>query len=352
MDRQTIKNIVKATVPPVVDALGFYDRAIATAEQNEPVWLVVMYHRVISDPAEDPFRLGMCVTAHRFREQIRFYQEYFEPIALGEAMRRRQAGRPMPRRAVSITFDDGYADNLGTAWPILRELGMPATVFVTTGERIGGPGLWWDRVIHAVANTAEPMLDLQAVGLKSDQDILALDRSHRAGSLSYLLAQLWDQEIDKTLDVIARIEQKLRPLSNHNTLPMRLSDEDIATLHAGGAEIGAHTISHPDLRMTSDARLKREMLVPKQFIENIIGEAVNGFAYPRGLCDQRVIAAVSDAGYRYAVGTERGLNQGNGNPLLIERMGAPDTGVADLKRCIADIARSVEPGSATEVPSS
>lgn len=346
MNNIWIKRIVKATLPPVVDTLGVYDRAIAAAERVEPVWLVVMYHRVITNPAEDPFRLGMCVTMRRFREQIAFFRDYFEPIGLGEGARRRQEGLPMPRRAVSITFDDGYADNLSAAWPILREYGMPATVFVTTGDRVDGPGLWWDRVIHAVANTTESALDLSSIGLNS-QDALALGRSHRVGSVTSLLALLWEHDIDTILEAVGRIEKALCPFPNPNTLPARLSDEDIAALHGEGVEIGAHTVHHPDLRMTSDERMQRELLEPKQILENIIGATVDGFAYPRGLCDRRVIKAVGDAGYRYAAVTQRGLNRDGNNPFLIERMGAPDTGVADVKRCIADLARLRNGDSAT-----
>ncbi len=347
MNNIWIKKIVKATVPPAIDTLGVYDRAIAAAERAEPVWLVVMYHRVITNPADDPFQLGMCVTKRRFREQIAFFRDYFEPIGLGEGVRRRQEGLPMPRRAVSITFDDGYVDNLSTAWPILREYGMPATVFVTTGERVDGPGLWWDRVIHAVANTTAPTLDLSSIGLNSVSGTLALGRLHRAGSLTSLLALLWEHDIDTTLEAVGCIEQALCPLPNPNTLPARLSDEDIATLHREGVEIGAHTIHHPDLRMTSDERMQQELLEPKRTLESIIGATVDGFAYPRGLSDGRVIKAVGNAGYRYAVATQRGLNRGGNNPFLIERMGAPDTGVADVKRCIAGLARLRNSESAT-----
>jgi peptidoglycan/xylan/chitin deacetylase (PgdA/CDA1 family) len=347
MNKLWIKKMVKATVPPVFDALGVYDRAIVAAERNEPIWLVVMYHRIITDPGEDPFQLGMCVTADRFREQIEFYANFFEPIGLSEAVQRRRDGRPMPRKAVSITFDDGYADNLGTALPILREYGIPATVFVTTGERVDGPGLWWDRVIHAIANTNEQKLDLSSLGLASVQGTLTLDRAHRARSLESLLALLWEYDIDTTLEAIGQIERVLHPVSNSKTLPIRLKDEDIAELYAEGVEIGAHTVDHPDLRMTSDDRLKRELLEPKQTLESIIGTTVNGFAYPRGLCNGRVIKAVNDAGYEYAVATQRGLNSDGNNRFLIERMGAPDTSVADLKRCIASITRLGNDGSTT-----
>ena len=344
-----VKKMVKAVLPPALDSLGIYDRVIRTAERKKPIWLVVMYHRVIAGSAEDPFEMGMCVATRRFRKQMQFYRDYFEPIPLTEGVRRRREGQPMPDRAVSITFDDGYADNLGIAWPILREYGIPATVFVTTGGRSEDYGLWWDRVIHAVANTGVTILDLSSLGIEDIKGKIPLSRSERKQSLTRLLSILWQQDIDKTMLAIEQLEKVLQPQPSTATLPARLTDEDIAKLHNDGMEIGAHTITHPDLRMTTDKRLQRELLLPKQLLESITGEPVNGFAYPKGLYDERVRNAVEEAGYHYAVGTVRGLNRGSETIFGIERMGAPDTSVADLKRCIAG---SVNSGNGLTVQSS
>ena len=64
----------------------------------------------------------------------------------------------LPPRPAVITFDDGYADNLEVAAPLLAERGIPATLFLTTGPTDGGPALFWDQVawIFATATVTMP----------------------------------------------------------------------------------------------------------------------------------------------------------------------------------------------------
>ena len=145
-----VKNAAKKIVSPLVDLLGWYNYIIQTSEDRQPIWLVLTYHRVIIEKTEDPYRLGMCVTQQTFEKQIAFLREYFEPIQLGDGISRIQQGLKIPRRAVSITFDDGYADNLYNALPILHRYAVPATIFVITGGLEIGSHMWWDRVIAAL----------------------------------------------------------------------------------------------------------------------------------------------------------------------------------------------------------
>ncbi len=334
-----LKRFVKATLPPFLDMAGIYERAIDNAARTGPVWLVVMYHRVISDAKEDPFHLGMCVSRRHFCEQIAFLSSYFEPISLAEGAQRLRDGRPMPARSVSITFDDGYADNATMALPLLRNFGLPATVYVTVGGREEGHALWWDRVIHAIANSTQPVLSASDIGLQFDRKMLPLDWVSRSRSLRTLLEQLWRLDMTTILKVVDRIEEVLSPSPNRYTLPDRLSNEAIADLHEAGVEIGAHTVNHPNLCMLSDVQVMHELTESKKTLELLTGVKVEGFAYPAGYCDNRVIQAVTEAGYRYAVGTKKGLNRGLRSPFQIERMGAPDSEVADFKRCVASLTR-------------
>jgi peptidoglycan/xylan/chitin deacetylase (PgdA/CDA1 family) len=96
--------------------------------------------------------------------------------------------------------------------------------------------------------------------------------------------------------------------------------------------------------MLSDTGVMHELIESRKALERLTGATVEGFAYPAGFCDDRIIQAVAEAGYRYAVGTKRGLNRGHRNPFLIERMGAPDTGMADFKRCVASLTRASSQG--------
>lgn len=338
MSGERIKRAVKAILPRLLDGAGIYDRALATAEQAGTTWLVVMYHRVIESTDSDPFRLGMCVTERRFREQVAFFADKFEPITVLEGVSRLRAGKRFPRRAVSITFDDGYRDNADIAWPILRQRDMPMSLYVPSGIFQLHAHHWWDRVIHAVYTTDKREISLGSVGMGGQNAVLNLSERQRGIAVRRILEMLWSKPITSALESVAAIETSLQPPKQGATLPETVSKEQLRRLSEEGVEVGAHSVTHPNMRLLSDDEIAREVSASKQALEELLGTPIAGFAYPSGFYDDRVVQAVRAAQFQYAVSTEPGLNGRSGNPYLIERMGAPETNLADLKRCIANLA--------------
>ncbi len=107
------------------------NRRRAVAEGRVPV-AVLYYHRVADDRANE-----WTVSNRLFARQIRWLQTHFELISLEETVRRIRSG--MNRRAcVSITFDDGYADNCREAIPLLIKQRIPCTYFVTLQNMLNG----------------------------------------------------------------------------------------------------------------------------------------------------------------------------------------------------------------------
>lgn len=102
--------------------------------------LCVLFHRVDDRLKENAISCG----TDSFRQYCRFFKTNFDVIDLDEAVRRVQTGASLKGTAV-ITFDDGYLDNVKTAAPILRELGLPATFYIAT-DFIGSQHVpWWDK---------------------------------------------------------------------------------------------------------------------------------------------------------------------------------------------------------------
>jgi peptidoglycan/xylan/chitin deacetylase (PgdA/CDA1 family) len=100
----------------------------------------------------------------------------------------------------------------------------------------------------------------------------------------------------------------------------RLLDERGAReLCAAGMELGAHSMSHPDLRTLEDAALEYELEQSRHEIERLSGSPCVTFAYPFGFSDERVIAAAERAGYRLAFG----WLPGSWRPLAAPRLPAP-----------------------------
>src|SRR5262245_1755138 len=107
-----------------------------------PRALILMYHRVTELPS-DPHLVA--VTPKHFCEQLEMIRKHYMPIRLQQLVEALQGGEA-PKRAVVITFDDGYADNLHKAMPLLEHYDIPATVFVTAGVVGSQREFWWDEL--------------------------------------------------------------------------------------------------------------------------------------------------------------------------------------------------------------
>jgi peptidoglycan/xylan/chitin deacetylase (PgdA/CDA1 family) len=88
---------------------------------------------------------------------------------------------------------------------------------------------------------------------------------------------------------------------------------------AAGVTVGAHSRTHADLRACGKAELEREVRGSRDDLEDLLGTRVTSFAYPIGLEDDRVRAAVARAGFRSAVTTVRGWTRAGVDPYRVPR---------------------------------
>jgi len=97
---------------------------------------ILMYHHI-----DDRGKLSsLSVSPENFRRQMRFLSERnYNVISLSELVQAKKDKKELPRNTVVITFDDGYENNYISAFPVLREYDLPATIFVIVGS-IGEKG--------------------------------------------------------------------------------------------------------------------------------------------------------------------------------------------------------------------
>ncbi|MFN9450772.1 MAG: polysaccharide deacetylase family protein [Rubrivivax sp.] len=329
-----IKSAAKAVLSPVLDATGLYDRRIKHACREPETWAIVMYHRVIDDPASDPFQLGMCVSRERFERQIRYLCQRFNIISMADGFKRHAMGQPLPRRALSVTFDDGYLDNLTCALPILQRHGVPFSVYVPTGGMLEGEPLWWDRAITALAGTHRLELDLQELGLSESSDVRSLRGVFAPETAEAILDRLWSLPPAACADSLERLERALAPLRSSAAKAPRLSIDQLRELHRQGVEIGAHSVSHPNLTLLDAARCRHEVVHGRQQLEDWLQTDVVGFAYPGGRINEVSHAAVVEAGFGYGLSTDTGLNRAPLQRHQLLRIGMPDAHLADFRRSV------------------
>ncbi|MBL8226610.1 MAG: polysaccharide deacetylase family protein [Chromatiales bacterium] len=229
---------------------------------------VVLFHRVL--PAPDPL-LPDEPDVQRFAGILRWLAGTFAVMTLRDAVAALEHGR-LPRRALVITFDDGYADNATQALPALQAAGLPATFFATTRFLDGGL-MWNDRVIEAVRAWQGPVIDLSRHGLPR-----ATIGVRRHDAIDTLLGAMKYLDFDRREAIATELLQE----SGSQVTRLMMDTSQLRQLHGAGMEIGAHTHSHPILARLGRDQARTEMATNKALLEQIIGAPVTSFAYPNG----------------------------------------------------------------------
>ena len=331
-----LKALTKAVVSPMLDATGIYGRRIERISAEPGAWTIVMYHRVIENPAKDPFRLGMCVMRDRFERQIRYLRANFDIIGVGEAAQRLARGESLPARALSVTFDDGYLDNLTRALPVMQRYDVPFTVFVPTGDLDTGRMLWWDRVIAVLASTRRSEIDLLDLGLTNHSELLSLKGVSAAANAERVLDLLWSRDRPECERSIEYIERLLGPCDTRQALhAQRLSPAQVQELRRQGVEIGAHSVSHPNLALADEDSVRSELLQSRLMLEELLQEPVTGFAYPGGRLQATAQRLSRELGFVYALSTIPGTNMPDYEMSRLRRIGMPDTELPDFRRAFS-----------------
>jgi len=233
---------------------------------------VLIFHRVLQ--ASDPLSPDI-PDAAAFEAQMQWVKTWFTVLPLADAIHELYAGR-LPPRALSITFDDGYADNEEVAAPILSRLELTATFFVATGF-LGGGCMFNDRVIEAIRGCSCEMLDLTALGIGRHSLRSIAERRQAIDDILNRIKYLEQAHRDAAADAI-ELAAKAKP-----ALKLMMAPGQVRALRTRGMDIGAHTISHPILTKLTHRAAAAEIGGGKEELERIIGERVRLFAYPNGM---------------------------------------------------------------------
>lgn len=237
--------------------------------------------------------------ARWFDEMLGWIKNWFNVLPLDEAVARLQAGS-LPSRAVSITFDDGYADNFHVALPILQKHRLSATVFVATGFLDGGI-MWNDAVIEMVRNATGTHLDFEGLGLGRHCIETTMDRQN---AINRLISKIKYLEMQDRLEMVTRCVEKAKC-----TLPdtLMMTSDELRQLRQAGMGVGAHTIHHPILARLSSDDARQEIQGCKAVLTDILREPVPLFAYPNGKPGTDYlpehVQMVREAGFSAAVST-------------------------------------------------
>lgn len=277
------------------EPLRLYDLARVLTRRSPRI---LMYHRFSENP-----RPGY-VSAQAFEHQLVYLQKKYHLVSMTELVRGLRGDTPLNPNTIALTVDDGYADFYEVAFPILKRMGLPATIFVTTRFADGNFWLWPDIISYVLSNASSLIEDVQAGDLAVRAGLLSLcDRSDLwLPIVSYLLT-LPDAEKHRWIQRFARSAQVDIPQSP----PMEYGAASWTQLHEmqrHGIEIGGHTATHPSLGRVTLAQLKAEVAECKNALDRNLGERERQFCYPNGQpqdLNEDVKAAVREGGFASSV---------------------------------------------------
>jgi peptidoglycan/xylan/chitin deacetylase (PgdA/CDA1 family) len=332
-----LKRAVKAVLSPAIEAAGVNDRALSGPLTDTGRWTILTYHRIIEHDDADPYRSGMSVRADRFRAQLEYIGSRFDVRPVHEAAALFYGGGAGPKPLLSISFDDGYLDNLELAAPILSSVGLPASFYITAGGLDAPVPFWWDRVTHAVrTGTRREPTGSTELGLPGPAHRWSTAPLARGDLMRALVAAIWQLPEAEVEPAVARIRAALvGDEAPGPTLPARMDRDGVRALHALGFEIGAHSVNHVNLCLRDREALHRELAHSRGELESTLGVPVRGFAYPGGRLDTPVVECARALGFAYSLTAESGQNDRATDPMRLRRIGAPDAPMADFKRAFA-----------------
>jgi len=275
-----------------------------------------MYHRVaeVKDTATIDSR-SVSATPSVFAQQMRHLARYYRVLAMPDVLDMVTRKQPIHDRSVLITFDDAYADFADFAWPILRQLRLPATLFVPTAYP-GRPEMafWWDRLYQAFGCTHRSELRDTPLGTLS----LAPDLRH--SSLRALQNYIPTIAHDEGMRLVDRVCAQL--IETPATCGSVLDWDQLRLLARDGVTLGSHTRTHPILTQLPPDRIREEVQGSQQDLKKEIGYALPVFCYPNGDHDDTVTSILHEEGFRLGFTTLVGDNAMDSADLLrLRRIG-------------------------------
>ena len=256
--------------------------AVARARRRSRQYAkILLYHSVA--PVESDFTRGIDVTIHpeTIARQLDYLMQYYHVVPLQELVKRLQAGRPVGG-CVVITFDDGFADNYEWAWPLLRQRGLPVTIFVTADAIDNAALLWVHRLNWLLNKYGWARVLTMAEHMIDRPDISVAQRGSLGLFWDYMICRLTRTECEAFLaSLFGALD--VAPIPYPGDAKLYLSSAQIQSLNRDGVDFGCHGKTHTAFSVLSDSELTTELNDSlKRLLPLLSGNTFPALAYPFG----------------------------------------------------------------------
>jgi peptidoglycan/xylan/chitin deacetylase (PgdA/CDA1 family) len=263
---------------------------------------------------------GVFMTHRLMRERfLHIKRKGYPVLSLEDALRRLSAGN-LPKKAVVLTFDDGFSSTLKEGVPLLKEFSFPATLYVTSYYVSHSHPIFRLVVQYLFWKTRKEYLDLGVleIGMSAKVGLHGVEKNK-------VMMDLMERG-EKSLDNVAR-DAFLRRLGQALEVDVDaifsdrrfhlLTPEEIRSCIQGGFDIQLHTHRH---RFPSEpSQLRDEILRNKEVLEPLTGKKLSHLCYPSGVFDPTLWPELTSLGVMSGTTCEQGLNSAATPKLGLQR---------------------------------
>ncbi|TXH77481.1 MAG: hypothetical protein E6Q88_01150 [Lysobacteraceae bacterium] len=306
--------------------LGLYHRL-----RNADSLTVVMFHRTLrpDDPRWSGCDPDYTITEGLFARSLDFFSKHYHVVSLDDVVRARRSGGSLPPRALLISFDDGWLDNLDYALPALRRTGLPAVMFVAADAVGAGQPFFQERII-AAWRRGHLSVEALAAGVVAQGGGHAPD--HGIAGLRQLIAALEQMSPERRKTALQAHAEALDDGMRH-----MVDVEDLPRLRTGGIELGLHGKSH--VAMTRAEDLDAELGGAQAALRAMLGlpaddatSACRTMSFPHGAYDGEIAVRARESGYELVFTSVPVLNAVGERPeWLLGRTGFETDTVTDAR---------------------
>lgn len=261
---------------------------------------------------------------------IRVIGRHYRFIGAAELDRMLHGG-PALDGCCHLTFDDGHETFYTDAMPVLADAGIPVSLFVSPSVIKEGTNYWFQELAYLQTRLEDAVIrDAICELFGCDRDQIA------AFSITLLMLCMTRDDIQRLIECLKN-RHAITITERFNMTADALREVSRSPL----VNVGAHTMRHPVLANESDERARWEIEESVAELSDMLGRAVDTFAYPNGTegldfagREQRVLR---ESGVRVAMSTDAGVCDSRTNPLAVPRGGYPGLGKESAARMTARV---------------
>jgi peptidoglycan/xylan/chitin deacetylase (PgdA/CDA1 family)/glycosyltransferase involved in cell wall biosynthesis len=290
--------------------------------------VILCYHRIGS---LRPDVHSLCIPPDLFTAQMELIARRYRPVALEDLAAQVTAGE-LAACAVAVTFDDGYADNLEIAAPILAAFGVPATFFVSGAATEEPREAWWDTMERIFLGDEEipAWLSLEVGEIRIKLETRT--GPHRLAALFAIHGHLLDAEGDQIAEVEREVAAwsglELAVRSSHRLMT---TPEIVELSERPGQQIGAHGLDHLRLSVHPSEVQAADLRGSKSRLERLLEKPVTTLAYPYGACDLATTQIAERTGFDVGCTVEGEALTSDSDPLRLPRVEASAARLAEFE---------------------